>query len=131
MIYVIIGLALFSSLGFFIYRSTRTDKQMIMMFPDPNNGQVKIISKYQKTWYDKLMEWLPQSMATALITFMITTILFFDVRVEVNLTFVFGIITGLGFLVTYKILTNLVKLFKDKHAGNHSNSQAQFQASTE
>ena len=59
-----------------VYETTRQSKQMLLTIPDPETGQVKWIAKYQKTWWDKLMEWFPQSTVAFIFGFLFCAVLF-------------------------------------------------------
>jgi len=59
-----------------VYQTTRQSKQMLMLFPDPETGKVGMLAKYQKTWWDKLMEWLPQAIVGFIFGFLLCAMLF-------------------------------------------------------
>ena len=59
-----------------VYQTTKQSRQMLMMFPDPETGKVGMLAKYQKTWWDKLMEWFPQAIVAFIFGFLFCAVLF-------------------------------------------------------
>ena len=77
--YTLFGVFLIFSIMFgynHVYQTTKQSRQMLMMFPDPETGKVGMLAKYQKTWWDKLMEWLPQASVAFIFGFLFCAVLF-------------------------------------------------------